>query len=213
MENLSWMSKLLRIFLFIIIILAGWFTWSNFRPYPQRAARTFPEPTKKYDLGRVLVIYYSAGGNTAEVAQRISAMTNGTLLEIKGKQYPAIPMFYAKVFFEIKNKRFSEIEVPAFDLLNYDTIFIGSPVWMYTISLPVLSFLSQEDFGGKIVIPFATQGSNSGDFFLKFAKEAKNAKLAKGIAFNKVSGVEPVALDGQISAWLDEIEKEIAAFK
>ncbi|MDR3258141.1 MAG: hypothetical protein LBT51_00815 [Fusobacteriaceae bacterium] len=212
MGNLNWISKILRFFVFIIIILAGWFTWSNFKPHPQRAPRSFPEPAKKYDLGKVLVIYYSAGGNTAEIAQRISTMTNGILLEIKtNKQYPSVPMFYAKVFFESKNKQYSEVEIPTFDLKDYDIIFIGSPVWMYTVSLPVLSFLSERDFDSKIVIPFGTQGGNSGNFFQRFALETKNAKLAKGIAFNKVSGTEPAVLDGQISVWLDEVEKEIAA--
>jgi flavodoxin len=95
----------------------------------------------------------------------------------------------------------------------YDVVFVGSPVWWRTVSLPVLSFLSGSDFGGKTVVPFCTQGGRSGEFFQRFAREARNAKLVGGMEFSSVSSIDPASLDQTISLWLSAVGEEIAAPK
>jgi hypothetical protein len=70
----------------------------------------------------------------------------------------------------------------------------------------MLSLLSQSDFGGKTVIPFCTNGGDSGDFFQRFASEARNAKIAEGIEFSGVSKIAPSDLDQRISSWLSKIQ-------
>jgi flavodoxin len=196
---------------FIVVFLAVvWFIWSAFKVPSQRAARIFPSPPPKHDLGRVLVVYYSASGNTAEVAQRISAMTGGTLLELRTLEpYPAAPMLFVRAKRDLNGNKYPKLETTSFDFSSYDVIFVGSPVWWSTVSLPVLSFLSESDFGGKTVVPFCTQGGGSGEFFQRFSSEAKNAKLVKGMELSRVSGIDPASLDQKIFSWLGEVEKEI----
>ena len=195
----------------ITVLLTMWFVWSAFEVPSQRAARMFPSPSPKHDLGKVLVVYYSAGGNTAEVAQRISAMTGGTLLELKTREpYPDTPMLYLRAKLDLSGSKYPELETASFDFSKYDVIFVGSPVWWRTVSLPVLSFLSGSDFGGKTVVPFCTQGGRSGEFFQRFASEAGNAKLVGGMEFSRVSSTDPASLDQTISSWLSEVGKEIA---
>jgi flavodoxin len=195
----------------IVVLLAIWVIWSAFTVPSQRAARMFPSPAPKHDLGKVLVVYYSAGGNTAEVAQRISAMTGGTLLELKTREpYPDTPMLYLRAKLDLSNNKYPELETTSFDFSMYDVIFVGSPVWWYTVSLPVLSFLSGNDFGGKTVVPFCTQGGKSGEFFQRFAREAGNAKLVGGLEFSRVPSIDPASLDQTISSWLSAVNKEIA---
>ncbi|MDR0644103.1 MAG: hypothetical protein LBG05_04190 [Treponema sp.] len=195
----------------ITVFLTMWFVWSAFEVPSQRAARIFPSPVPKHDLGKALIVYYSAGGNTAEVAQRISAMTGGTLLELKTrKPYPDAPMLYLRAKLYLSGSKYPELETVSLDFSMYDVIFVGSPVWWRTVSLPVLSFLFESDFGGKTVVPFCTQGGRSGEFFQRFAREAGNAKLVGGKEFSRVSSIDPANLDQTISSWLSEVTEEIA---
>ena len=59
------------------------------------------------------------------------------------------------------------------------------------------------------MVPFCTQGGGSGEFFQRFSREAKNAKLVKGMELSRVSGIDPASLDQKIFSWLGEVEKEI----
>ena len=49
-----------------------------------------------------------------------------------------------------------EIEKLEIDLNEYDEIIVGSPVWWYTITPPIRTFLKENDLSGKIIVPFAT---------------------------------------------------------
>jgi flavodoxin len=191
----------------VVVVLAGWFVWSAYQVPRQRAARTFP-PAARYDLGKALVVYYSSTGNTAEAARRIRAMTNGSLLEIKTREpYPAAPMLFVRAKLDQKSGKYPALETALPDFAAYDVIFVGSPVWWYSIAPPILSLLSQSDFGGKTVIPFCTHGGNTGDFFQRFGREARNAKLMEGIDFSGVSKTTPSDLDHRISSWLSEVRE------
>ena len=91
MRKRSKLRKFLWILSFIAVALAAWFAWSAFQTPVRRSARNFPDPAPRHELGRVLVVYYSLGGNTGEVARRIRDMTDGTLLEIETRDssFPA----------------------------------------------------------------------------------------------------------------------------
>ena len=202
-------SKILRVLSVPALILAGWVAWSFYAVPAQRPPRDFPLPTSRYDFGKVLVVYYSLGGNTAEVAGRIRDLTDGTLIEIETeKVYPSIPALYLVAGLELKNGKFPALKKSVDDFSSYDVIFIGSPVWWYTVSAPMLSFLSKADFKGKTVVPFATEGGNYGNFFVDFAKEARNAKVAEGISFTGVSKTDVSTLDQKISTWLEKLKRE-----
>ena len=146
------------------------------------------EPIKvTKDFGKTLVVYYSLSGHTRDIAQRIQKKTGADIYEIKTAQkIDKYPWFYLNLRSQLKNKKFPKLAGQMPDFTKYDTIFVGAPVWWYTIATPVLSFLQQADFGGKKVVPFSTQGSNYGTFFEDFAARAQNASLAKGASFNNL---------------------------
>ena len=112
--------------------------------------------------GRVLVAYYSWGGNTRFAAEKIQQLTGGTLFEIK----PAdpYPSDYNACVEQAKRECRSGFKpalaskVENFD--RYDVIFVGTPNWWSTMAPPVLTFLTSSDFRGKTVIPFVTHGDN-----------------------------------------------------
>ena len=84
-------------------------------------------------------------------------------------------------------------------------VFVGAPVWWYTIATPGLSFLQQADFQGKKVVPFSTQGSNYGSFFEDFTQRAKNAKLLTSADFNNLPAEYDRAVENKISRWLNSL--------
>lgn len=115
---------------------------------------------------KVLVAYFSASGVTKRVAETISEVTRGDIYEIK----PQVPYTSADLDWRDKNSR-STVEMndpssrPAIansveDFSNYDTIFLGFPIWWYVAPSIVNTFLESYDFTGKTIVPFATSGGS-----------------------------------------------------
>ena len=160
----------------------------------------------KNDLGKVLVVYYSLSGNTKQIAETIAKKTNADLFEIKTLEQAKLGLsFYIEIKKQLNTKKYPKIENKMPDFLKYDTIFVGFPVWWYTMATPGLSFLQKADFRNKKVVPFSTQGSNYGSFFEDFKKMAKNANILEGNQFNNVGKKYNNAVDSKISDWLNQI--------
>jgi flavodoxin len=190
---------------FLAFVIIGWFAWSAFNVPHQKDMRVFPK-AERIDLGNTLVAFYSLTGTTKEIAGRIAEMTGGTLFEIETeKNYPASPMLYYSVWREQKSGALPELKKITGDYSSFDVIFVGSPVWFYTLSSPIRAFLSQCDFQGKIVVPFSTQGGKFGDFFTRFEKEARNAKIAAAMDFSRSTVKDISALDQKMAAWLNDL--------
>ena len=118
--------------------------------------------------GNVLVVYYSATGNTEEVANTIAETTGGELFELE----PAEPYTDADLDWTDDNSRVSreyadeslrDVELVSTTVENwesYDTVFIGYPIWWGIAAWPVDTFVEANDFAGKTVIPFCTSSSS-----------------------------------------------------
>lgn len=118
--------------------------------------------------GKTLIVYYSASGNTEEVANHVASVTGGDLFEI----VPAEIYSDADLDWTDKDSRVSrehdnedERNVPlvsdTVDNWNeYDTVFIGFPIWWRAAAWPVDGFIKANDFSGKTVIPFCTSSSS-----------------------------------------------------
>ncbi len=158
------------------------------------------------NLGKVLIVYYSLGGNTKQIAENIAKKINAELFEIKtlDKIKLGLP-FYLEIKKQLNSKKYQKIEEKMPDFAKYDTIFVGFPVWWYTIATPVLAFLQKANFMNKTTIPFSTQGSNYGTSFTDFDKMAKNAKIGKSASFNNIAAKYDKELDNKINNWLNNI--------
>ena len=132
---------------------------------------------------KALVAYFSASGQTAKMAKTIAGVTGGDLFEIA----PVMAYTAADLNWMDKKSR-STIEMkdpksrPAIagkvaDMAQYDTVFVGFPIWWYQAPRIIETFLESYDFSGKTVIPFATSGGSGmgGEDVLKAAcsKETK----------------------------------------
>ena len=118
------------------------------------------QPKVSAEPSRVLIAYYSWGGNTKYAAAQIQRATGGTLFEIKPvKPYPSeYRECTVQARKEIQEGVWPELAAKVEDMGKYDVIFIGSPNWWSTIAPPVASFLASYDLSGKTVSPFVTHG-------------------------------------------------------
>jgi len=160
------------------------------------------------DLGRVLVVYYSWTGHTKDIALQIAEKTNAETFEIKTVKEYKSPAVYLESKKELASKNYPELEkgfTP--DMSNYDTVFVGAPVWWYTMAPALFTFLNSTDFKGTRVVPFSTQGSNYGKFFEDFEKTAKNAKILPSENFNNVDDSFKSQVSNKINAWLNKLSR------
>lgn len=118
--------------------------------------------------GKTLIVYYSASGNTEEVANYIASATGGDLFEIVPTEiYTNADLDWtdddSRVSREHDNEDERDVPLVSDTVDNwdeYDTVFIGYPIWWGIAAWPVDGFIKANDFTGKTVIPFCTSSSS-----------------------------------------------------
>ena len=141
---------------------------------PAQAADAESEPTEEpveeapAAGGKTLVVYYSASGNTAAVAGYIADALGADTFELVPQEaYSSDDLDWTKdgsrVNLEHEDESLRDIALVADSVENwdeYDTVFIGYPIWWAIAAWPVNNFVKNNDFTGKTVIPFATSASS-----------------------------------------------------
>ncbi len=138
---------------------------------PSESSSTTPaesEPETQPETGKTLVVYYSASGNTERVAKDIAEAAGADLFEIVPTEvYTSDDLDWTNPDSRVSREHDDEslrdvplttTEVPDWD--SYDTVFIGYPIWWGIAAWPVDTFVKNNDFTGKTVIPFATSSSS-----------------------------------------------------
>ena len=118
--------------------------------------------------GKVLVVYYSASGNTARVAKDIADTAGADIFEITPTElYTSDDLDWtnedSRVSREHEDESLRDVPLTTTEVENwdeYDTVFIGYPIWWAIAAWPVDNFVKNNDFTGKTVIPFATSASS-----------------------------------------------------
>lgn len=134
-----------------------------------------PEQLPEAD-GKVLIAYFSYTGNTERVAHSLQEMTGGDLFEIQRE--PPYDMDVDDPEAEIENNARPPLAayLPAEEMAEYATVFVGYPIWYQTMPAPVRTFLEYYDFTGKSVISFCTAASStiagSNDDFAESARHS-----------------------------------------
>ena len=132
---------------------------------------------------KVLVLYYSQTSNTKTVAQEIATRLNADIEEIALVE-PYDTAFQATID-RCKADRekgiLPEIKPLKVNVADYDTIFLGYPIWFGTYAPPIASLLDKVDLSGKFVMPFCTFGSGGLESSVKdLAEKQPNAKIMPG---------------------------------
>ena len=158
-------------------------------------------------MSRKLVAYFSASGVTAKVAETLSEAIGADIYEIE----PEVPYTKEDLDWTDKQSR-STIEMndpasrPAIagkrdNMDDYDTGFVGFPIWWFVAPTIINTFLENYDLTGKTIIPFATSGgSGMGKTNEKLQPSCPNSKLIEGKVFKKS------ASNSELAAWADGLK-------
>ncbi len=152
-------------------------------------------------MSKKLVAYFSASGVTKKAAELLAKAANADIYEI----VPKVPYTKADLNWMDKKSRSSvemkdassrpETADTNAEIENYDTIFLGFPIWWYIAPTIINTFLESYDFSGKTIILFATSGGS------KFGKAVDGLKQSAPKAIIK----EGKILNGRLSE--DELKK------
>ena len=157
-------------------------------------------------MSNKLVAYFSASGTTASVARTLAEAAEADLYEIK----PQTPYTRADLNWQDKKSR-SSVEMndksfrPALadrdaHIEDYDTIFLGFPIWWYTAPTIINTFLESYDFTGKTIILFATSG---GSGFGKTAADLKDS--ARGAVIRDGKLLNGRQTKDALAAWVSSL--------
>jgi flavodoxin len=160
--------------------------------------------------GKVLIAYFSWGGNTRGIAGEIKEQTGADLFEIElVKPYSSN---YNTVLDEAQRDQKAqarpELANHVDNMEQYDTILLGYPNWWASIPMPIASFLEEYDFSGKTIIPFCSHGGGRfGQSLTAIAKLAPDADMGEALSVHYSGGS---GLGGDIGDWLAKngIEKQ-----
>ncbi len=151
-----------------------------------------------------LVAYFSATGTTAKVAENLADAIGADIFEIR----PQVPYTQADLNWMDKHFRSTlEMNDPASrpaiagtrdNMDEYDTVFMGFPIWWYVAPTIINTFLESCDLTGKTIIPFSTSGgSGMGKTNEKLLPSCAGAKLMEGKVFRSNVSHE------ELTAWVD----------
>ena len=141
-------------------------------------------------MNKTLIIYFSCSSNTRNVALKLKEILKGDIFEIE----PSIPYTDADLNWENENSR-SSIEMKnasarpdiknKINIADYETIYLGFPIWWYTAPRIINTFLESYDFTNKKVYLFATSGgSNLDNTYLELTKLYPNINFIKTRVFS-----------------------------
>ncbi|WP_431422060.1 flavodoxin [Bacteroides hominis] len=158
--------------------------------------------TSNVKSGKSLVVFFSWGGNTRAVAEKIGQLTGADEFELQ----LAVPYTTDRDEIEevakreVRDKHTPKLASLPPNMEQYDVIYIGSPCWFNTFAPPVRTFLSTVDLSGKKVVPFMTHGgSRMGQSVQEIRNLAPKADVTEGLAIRESNATNA---EKEISAWL-----------
>jgi flavodoxin len=158
-------------------------------------------------VSKTLVAYFSASGVTAGLAKNLAKAVGGELHEIQPERpYSKADLDWmnpeSRSCIEMKEKASFRPPIAnrVENMEQFDTVYLGFPIWWYVAPTIINSFLEQYDLTGKTVVPFATSGSSGmGNTNAELKKSCPGAILKAGKRFNANAG------QNDIKTWADSL--------
>ncbi len=162
------------------------------------------------NMKKMLIVYYSwTNGNTERIARKLQKVTGADMDRIE----TVIP--YSGSYDEVVKQGQDEVNrgyqpeiVPlSFSVKDYDVIAVGTPTWWYTMAPAVLSFVKAQDFKGKTVIPFMTNGGWPGHVLRDIKRECAGADFLyeMEVKFDSSGGDHLETPEADIDAWAESV--------
>ena len=209
-------NKILIIIFVIILIIGGYFIMKNINETKNEENISGNNQNKENEnvfennddtsTSKSLVLYFSATGTTKQIAEFIKEETNSDIIEIIPKdKYTSADLSYTnddcRANIEQNNASSRPLIQNKINIENYDTIYLGYPIWWGDVPKIILTLFDTYNFDGKTIIPFCTSGSSSISGSLNTLKDYnKNVKWIEGKRFSSSTS------KGEISSWIKTIE-------
>lgn len=176
-------------------------------PAETSAPTAVPTPsassTPSEDGDKILIAYFTRSGNTETLADRIQEKTGGTKFRIETvKTYPQdYSGVYDEAMKEQQENARPELKTRVDNMAEYDTVFVGYPIWHGDTPMAVRTFLESYDFTGKKVIPFCSSGSSRPETsFSSVRASAAGAEILDGFW---TRGADVANAADEINQWID----------
>ncbi|MHB9291131.1 hypothetical protein Holit_00203 [Hollandina sp. SP2] len=157
-------------------------------------------------VGKILIAYFSWGGNTRGIARQIQQRTDGDLFEIE-LVTPYSSNYNTCLDEALRDQRANArpaLKTHVSNMAQYDIILLGYPNWWASIPAPIASFLEEYDFAGKTIIPFCSHGGGRfGQSLTAIAKIEPQARIGDALSVYYSGGG---SLANDITAWLRKNE-------
>ena len=159
-------------------------------------------------MSKALVVYFSVYGTAKKTAEEIALQTGADLMEIEPvvpydnnrDHYNALAKF-AKLEHDTNARPAIRNEIPVRD---YDTIFVGYPMWWYTFPMIMYTFFDKYDFSGKTIVPFNTpMGSGDGGTYRTIKELEPDANVLAGLPLEMSDAERGNAK--AVSQWLQKL--------
>ena len=165
--------------------------------------------TESSDAAGSAVVFFSATGNTADIAKTMGEVMDWEVYEIiPAEVYTADDLDYNNDDCRANQEMSDSSARPAIgndlsEVEKYDTIYLGYPIWWGTAPRIIDTFLDSYDLSGKTIYTFCTSGSSSIDQSISDLKSAyANLDIEGGTRFD--NGTD----QSEIAAWLDSVGAE-----
>lgn len=162
-------------------------------------------------MKKLLIVYYSwSNGNTERIAKMLQSKVGGELAKIDTVQpYTGSYDDVVNQGQEEVNRGYEpEIKPLGVDISDYDVIAVGTPTWWYTMAPAVLTFLHGQDFTGKTVVPFMTNGGWPGHVIKDMKAACKGAEVTceMQVQFDSTGGDRLETSEKQIEQWIQKVK-------
>ena len=174
----------------------------NAAPGTGSVSGTSSQTTGGNGSGKILIAYFSWGGNTEGVAEEIQRQTGADLFEIT--MVTPYSSDYNTVLDEAQRDQKAQVrpELASHveNMAQYDIVMIGYPNWWASIPMPVASFLEEYDFSGKTILPFCSHGGGRfGQSLTAITKLVPNAVMGEALSIHYSGGSK---LPTDVAEWL-----------
>lgn len=153
-------------------------------------------------MTNILIAYYSHSGNTERIACKIQEKTSGDIFKIESvKEYPNNYKELVDLAQKEKLSNFHpELKNKLDNIEKYEFIFLGTPVWWYTMASPVRTFIKEYNLENKTIIPFCTHGGGGeASTFTDFVNFLPKSNVLEGLSLYETPDNKT---DEKIDEWI-----------
>ncbi|MFT3850409.1 MAG: hypothetical protein QM739_17550 [Propionivibrio sp.] len=180
----KWIALLLGTLLAVAILVVLIVSWIESRQARELESE-HPYQSAMTGASRTAVVYFSRSGNTALAARHVAMRLDAQLFALEAPAYQLGPGGLTHALMDAnalkeKPEALPEITPRSIDLTLFDTVWLGSPVWLYSPAPPIWAFVEHNRFDGKHVVLFNTFNSHFGD---ELIARLKARVMARGARF------------------------------